>query len=168
VRAQIKAEYDADKAGVKAVLLVGHVPVVRSGNLNPDGHVARPLPADVFYGEMDGPWTDANGDGIYDQSLIPSDVDLEVGRVDFANLPGEWATNPYPGETDLLKRYFAKEHAYRSTAVRPALRALLGGLNDAGGQAYAANGFRNFAPLLAPKNVVVVSTDLDTPNDQKW
>ena len=34
----IKADYNSDPSGVKAVFLFGHVPVPYSGNLNPDGH----------------------------------------------------------------------------------------------------------------------------------
>ena len=59
-------------------------------------------PADVFYGDMAGAWTDSSvsdsgasdprnrnvpGDGKFDQSRLPFNVELQVGRVDLANLP---------------------------------------------------------------------------------
>lgn len=170
VKALIKAEYDADRDKVQAVLLLGHIPVVRSGSLNVDGHEARPMPADVFYGEMDGEWTDRDGDGIYDQSVLPSDVELQVGRVDFADLPGTYAlTAPYPSEVELLRRYLDKDHAYRQASVRPALRAIVGNqIGDGGGQAYAASGYRNFAPLVGVDKVVTLNTDADQPEQDRW
>jgi hypothetical protein len=44
----------------QAILLIGHVPMPHSGNLNPDGHGLRCLPADTYYGDVDGVWTDTN------------------------------------------------------------------------------------------------------------
>ena len=93
VKALIKSDYDIDPAHVKALFLLGHAPVVHSGNLNVDGHGSRPMPADAFYGDMDGTWSDSDGNGTYDQNTIPSDVELEVGRVDFAGMPGRLSWN---------------------------------------------------------------------------
>ena len=58
VRDLIIADYTADPTNVKSVFLIGHVPVPMSGWNNPDGHGPRPFPADVFYGDVDGDWTD--------------------------------------------------------------------------------------------------------------
>jgi hypothetical protein len=44
----------------KAVILIGHVPVPHSGYLDPDYHGERCLPADMYYGDVDGVWTDTN------------------------------------------------------------------------------------------------------------
>src|SRR5437762_840004 len=102
VKSLIKAEYDADRANVKAVFLFGHVPVPRSGDINPDGHDNHKgaWAADTYYADMDGAWTDSTvndtsaeradnyntpGDGRFDQSEIPSDLELAVGRVDLSN-----------------------------------------------------------------------------------
>ena len=169
VKEQIKAEWIADRERTKAVLLFGHIPVVRSGNQNVDGHGARPMPADVFYGEMDGEWTDVNRDGIYDPSTLPSDVELMVGRVDFADMPGQYSANGFPGEVDLLKRYLEKDHAFRHGLRRPKPRALVGnGIGDAAGQAYAASAYRSFAALLGPANVTTVPSQYGTPEDERW
>jgi hypothetical protein len=106
VRNLIKADYDADPGNVKSVFLFGHVPVPYSGDNNPppDGHPDHQgaWPADVYYGDMDSIWTDSivnnvngtarpslrnvPGDGKFDQTSLPSDVDLQVGRVDLANM----------------------------------------------------------------------------------
>ncbi len=169
VKAIIKAEYEADRDRVKAVFLLGHIPVVRSGNLNVDGHLARPMPADVFYADMDGEWTDADGNGIYDQSLLPSNVELQIGRVDFADLTGETVSYRFPSEIELLKRYLEKDHAFRHAVTRPATRALVGNpIGDASGQAYAASGYRNFAPLVGAENIVTVEAQQDTPVSERF
>jgi hypothetical protein len=169
VRAVIQNEYRSDPERTKAVLLLGNIPVVRSGNLNVDGHGARPMPADVFYGDMDGQWTDVNGDGIYDQNTIPAEVTLQVGRIDFANLPGRYSPVPYASETELTRRYLDKNHAFRHAIVRPAQRALISdAIGDAGGQAYAASAHRNFSALVGPENVVLANSEADAPQEKRW
>ena len=45
---------NAPESDVKAVFLIGHVPIPMSGSNSPDGHGKRPMPADLFYGEVDG------------------------------------------------------------------------------------------------------------------
>ena len=63
VKSLIKAAYASDPANVKAVFLFGRIPVPYSGNIVPDGHSPDHLgawPADVYYGDMDGAWTDSS------------------------------------------------------------------------------------------------------------
>jgi len=126
---QIIAEYNSDPANVKAVLLVGHVPVPYCGWSAPDGHFFRALPCDGYYGDIDGTFTDSSinqpsasngergrnipGDGKFDQNAFPSDIDLSVGRIDVANMPA--FGDP---EVVLLKRYLAKAHAWRHRRFR--------------------------------------------------
>src|SRR6185369_39351 len=61
IRALISADYATDSANVKAVFLFGHIAVPYSGNFGPDGHPDHggAWPADVFYGDLDGTWTDS-------------------------------------------------------------------------------------------------------------
>jgi hypothetical protein len=179
IKAIIKADYDADRSNVKSVFLFGHVPVPYSGQLNPDGHAEHlgAWPADVYYGDMDGAWTDSTvnvtatgqdaadgvrltnrpGDGKFDQSQIPSAVELEVGRVDLANMPGDdyWDVPAViPSETELLRRYLTKDHNFRHAITPTARRALVGDyLGIFGGEAFAASGFRSFAPLVGAANI---------------
>jgi len=167
VKAVIKREYDGDPERTRAVFLLGRLPIIHSGNLNVDGHAARPLPADVFYGDMDGAWTDANGDGILDQNQIPSAVELQVGRVDFADLPGRLGS-AFPDELELMRRYLNKNHAFRQATTRPKHRALVGGLADANGQAYSASGFRNFSALVGATNIALANSELASPAHERW
>ncbi len=135
IHAIIKADYDADPDHVKAVLLFGHVPIPYSGNNNPDGHGSRAMPADGYYGDMDGVWTDTSvnttnwtgirndnvpGDGKFDQTTWPNDIDLMVGRVDVWNMSSFSLS-----EAQLLQQYLNKAHAWRHGRISVPNRAII-------------------------------------------
>lgn len=184
VKNLIKAQYNADSANVKAVFLFGHVPVPYSGNIVPDGHAPDhqgAWPCDAYYGDMDGTWTDNSvnatgasearirnvpGDGKFDQTDIPSPLELMVGRVDLANMPGRlvWGgPATFPSELELLRNYLNKDHKFRHKLVNVPRRGIVGdyfGVRD--GEAFAASGWRNLAPLLNPGNVTFL------PNKGTW
>ncbi len=166
VRNLIINDYNNDPTAVKTVFIVGHVAVPYSGNLNPDAHPNHKgaWPSDVYYGEMDGNWTDTSvnnttaaqtrnhnvpGDGKFDQTFIPSEMELQVGRVDFHDLPVFNET-----ETELLRKYLNKNHAYRTKQFTAEPRALIddnfGGFN---GEAFAASAWRSFAPMFGEDNI---------------
>lgn len=165
VKALIAAEYNSNP-DLKSVLLFGHIPVPYSGELNPDGHPDHlgAWPADGYYAEMDADWTDdyvdnamasrpenwnTIGDGKFDDTYLPDDVDLQIGRVDLHNLPSFPAT-----EIQLLQQYLNKDHDYRVGNFTAQSRGLIddnfGAFN---GEAFASCGFRNFAPLLGNSSV---------------
>ncbi len=174
VKAQIAATYNLDPVNTKALFLLGHIPVPYSGNFGPDAHTDHQgaWPADVYYGEMNGSWTDVSvtsttaspartqnipGDGKFDQSIIPTAVELQVGRVDLSSMPSFTAT-----ETQLTKNYLDKDHDYRKKVFTATKRAVLddnfGFFNAApytGGESFAGSGFKNFGPLVTPTNVVI-------------
>jgi len=167
VKGHILDAYYADSGNTKAVFLFGHVPVPYSGNINPDGHPDHKgaWPADVYYAEMNGNWTDATvnttnatdprnhntpGDGKYDQSVLPSDVELQIGRVDFANMPA--FTSP---EEELLKNYLNKDHTYRQKEFTAIHRGVIDdNFGYFSGEAFAASGWKNMGPLVGPGNVI--------------
>ncbi|HYG24102.1 MAG TPA: glycoside hydrolase family 9 protein [Verrucomicrobiae bacterium] len=175
VKGQIKAQYDLDPSNVKAVFLFGHVPVPYSGNIVPDGHYREhegAWPCDGYYADMDGVWTDqtvdvriANdsrnhntpGDGKFDQSIFPSELELMIGRVDLANMPGRLSAQGTPtfrDECELLRNYLNKNHGFRTAQFGAPERAFVGdyfGARD--GEAFAASGWRNFAPFFGPSNI---------------
>ncbi|HYR57303.1 MAG TPA: choice-of-anchor D domain-containing protein, partial [Chthoniobacteraceae bacterium] len=85
-------------------------------------------------------------------NLIPSDVELQVGRIDLANMPSFTMS-----ETELLRQYFGRDHAFRQQ-----LGAYLGvprrGLIDDNfgfgtGEVFAVSGWRNFGALFGSANV---------------
>jgi alpha-tubulin suppressor-like RCC1 family protein len=158
----IRAIYNADPANVKALLLFGHVPVPLSGTICPDGHsdTQGAMPADVYYGDMLGVWTDTTvnrptppgyrpnvpGDGRFDQELPPTNVVLQVGRVDLSSL-----TAFSVAETNLLRRYLAKNHAYRNALIRLPRRGLVHDeYGEWNGEAFGATGWRGIGTLCGP------------------
>lgn len=153
----IVAAYQADPINVKAVFLFGHVPIRRSGTLEYDGHGARPMPADSFYGDVNGNWSG-------NPSYLPSDAELMVGRVDFFNMPGIGAS-----EAELLRNYLNKDHAWRHKLITVPRQALMGNrVGDEGGLASAATGYRNFTPLVGLGNIVEANVEDYAPPEERW
>lgn len=180
VKAQIVTAYNADPLNVKAVLLIGNVPIPYSGNTNWDGHPehAGAWPCDAYYGDINGNWTDVSinntspardandnvpGDGKFDQSVIPSVVELQVGRIDFRRLdPAAFGASDHVA---LLKRYLEKNHRWRTGQYTVDNKALVDdNFGYFGGEAFAANGFRNAYPLVGQLNLVEGDFFNDTDN----
>lgn len=183
VKSIIQDAYNADPQNVKAVLLVGDVPIPYSGNANWDGHNdhAGAWPADSYYADLDGVWTDntvdnttpsraANdnvpGDGKFDQSFIPGLVEVQVGRIDFRRIDANMF-----GEDDvygLIRRYLDKNHAWRTGAYTVENKALVDdNFGYFNGEAFASNGYRNAYPLVGEANVVAADFFNNT-NPQTW
>jgi hypothetical protein len=186
VKALIRANYEAAPDEVRTVLLFGHVPVARSGEIAAGGHpdVHRgAFPADLYYGEMDGRWTDTTvnnrtaasslsdcwnvpGDGKFDASYVPGltadflpggAVELEVGRVDLWGMPSFLPLT----ETELLRRYLDKDHAHRhAVRVLPRRALITDNVGEFDGKAYAQGGWRSWGSLFGVANVS--SGTLDT------
>lgn len=168
VKNLILSDYAADPSQVKSVFLFGHVPIVMSGSLEYDAHGARPMPADGFYGDMDGNWH-LELAPIDRPSYMPAEIKLMVGRVDFFNMPGLGAPSPWPSETELLRRYLDKDHAWRKKLFAAPRRALMANrVGDFDGQAYAATGYRNFQPFVGPGNIVEANIADNAPPEQRW
>jgi hypothetical protein len=171
----IKNAYNSDPTNVKSVFLFGHVAVPYSGNYYPDGHPDHQgaWTADSYYGDMDGTWTDSTvnnsgaeklwnrnvpGDGKFDQSDLPSDIELAVGRVDLYNMTcfsnKAWSRS----ELDLLRAYLNKNHNFRHGRIVVPRRGLVcDNFGESGGEAFASSGWRNFAPFFGAQNNVQVA-----------
>ncbi|HEY2082923.1 MAG TPA: fibronectin type III domain-containing protein, partial [Verrucomicrobiae bacterium] len=181
VKGLIKAQYNQDPANTKGVFLFGHVPVPYSGDIVPDGHYANhqgAWPCDGYYADMDGTWTDNSvndttaedprnhnvpGDGKFDQSKFPAPLKLMIGRVDLANMPGRMSAGgpaTFPSELELLRNYLNKDHNFRNKITSAPERAIVGdyfGVRD--GEAFAASGWRNFAPLFGADKITTVAKE---------
>ncbi len=169
IKNQIVADYNADPFNVKMVFLLGALPVPYSGNTAWDSQINHQgaWPADSYYGDVNGIWTDVTvnnttatrsandnipGDKKFDQNIIPSAVELAVGRVDFRHLS---ATTFGTSQVELYRRYLNKDHAWRTKAYTVANKALIDdNLGYSNGEAFAANGYRNAYPLVGAANVV--------------
>ena len=171
VKALIMTDYST-VPGVSAVILLGHISVPYSADYNldyypPDGHVPYhqgAWPADLYYSCLAGPWTDsvaldtlgswtANwnipGDGKWDQDSLLSPSILQVSRIDFYNMPS-FGTS----EVQMMNSYLARDHQYKMDSLGIVRRALISdNFGPFGGEAFAANGWRNFAPLVNRANV---------------
>ncbi len=168
IKQKIKYIYE-NQEDIKCLFILGHVPVPWSGNfvIPPDGHVTGKgdhtdaWPADVYYAELDDDWTDqivnvqtasrelawnVPGDGKFDQTQIPSEVELESGRVDLYGM-SDFSKN----ETDLLKRYIQKNHAFKTGLIQTNRRGLIDdhftSLN------LSSTGWDNFAAFFGFDNI---------------
>src|SRR5688572_6745436 len=129
VKEVVRAAYLEDPSNTRALLLFGNIPVPFSGNFMPDHHADHTgaWPADVYYADMDGVWTDSQvswqavgerqsnypGDGRFDQNSPPSRLELQLGRVDLSRLTCFLNKTPSRNEVDLLRGYLEKNHAFR-------------------------------------------------------
>jgi hypothetical protein len=167
---------------LRGVFLLGHIPVPYSGKFSgssgyppPDGHVegsgnhTGAWPADTYYGDVDGTWTDNTvtlttgnqtrhhnipGDGKFDQSKIPSDIDFEVGRVDLYNMDA-FSTN----DTQLTREYLRRNHLWRTGKLAADRRALID--NNFTGLNLAATGYHNLSAII-PYDSVFDNRDYKT------
>ncbi|HEV8542062.1 MAG TPA: chitobiase/beta-hexosaminidase C-terminal domain-containing protein [Verrucomicrobiae bacterium] len=175
VKALIKSIYAQDPIRTRALLLFGHIPVPYSGDIMPDGHPNHQgaWPADVYYADVDGTWTDDTvdstgaeqarnhnvpGDGKFDQSTVPSAVELETGRVDFANLTCFLNKTPPRTEIDLARGYLDKDHKFRQGEVTVEPRALVyDRIESITAEPIAAAAWRNFVPFVRSENVQLIN-----------
>ncbi len=159
VKAMIQEEYNAP-GSLSSVFLLGHIPVPYSGNIVPDGHTNNHYgawAADVYYAEMNESWTDAivntsgqpprttniPGDGKFDQNTIVA-AELELGRVDFFNMP------QFPeSETELLAQYLDKDHAFRNNQFNANMQAFA---RDNFGFGFDTGPDINFPAIVGPEN----------------
>ena len=177
VKARIKDWYDSDYNFSQAVLLLGHIPVPYSGNNAYDGHSNHQgaWAADAYYAELNGSWTDnsvnntspsreANknipGDGKYDNSSIPGSVELEIGRVDFYNMPAFEAD-----EIELTRKYLDKNHAFRNAISEWPGKALVENNFANFDEAFGQSGWRNFAPMFGGDKVKKGNYDVEMVTD---
>lgn len=177
VRAQLIADRAADP-DVRAVYIVGHVPVPYSGNINPDGHVEHrgAWACDAYYGDLDGTWTDATvnvpvtayghnrnipGDGRFDQSDLPSSVELMVGRVDLSDLP----TLPFT-ESQLMWYYFNKATRWKRKELTVPNTALLFDDLQWTGYPLAQSGHMSLSACVGPAQVQEVTSSVAPFVDQ--
>ncbi len=108
--------------GTAAVLLIGHLPVVKSGWIAPDGHENQSQATDLFYVTPGAFWRPAKtpkGDLVLHPTLIPGGhIAAPIGRVDFADLSSEFGT-----EADLLAAWLDRNHAWRRAETTVPARA---------------------------------------------
>ena len=175
--AEIRAAHETEVTKTRTLLLIGHVPVPYSGNISPDGHSNHrgAWPADVYYADLDGEWTDltvnttsaerqANwnvpGDGRFDQSTIPSPTELWIGRIDLSQMTS-FANKPNGrSELELMRQYFDKNHRFRTGQLNVSRRGLIAdNFGRKGRDPIVGSAWRAFPPFFWVENVVEVGGD---------
>ena len=171
----------------KALYIIGHVPVPYSGYFSssgdrppPDGHVegvgnhTGAWPADAYYGDLKGSYTDENvtcttgnqarhhnipGDGKFDQSVIAGEVELDMGRVDMYQM--DYFSKD---DTALTRQYLQRSLNWHKGLTRDNFqnKALID--NNFTGLNLASSGYHNFAALLPLSST---SDKLDYLSSQK-
>lgn len=161
--------YNEDPTQTRSIFILGHVPVPYSGNYTtpPDGHTdhVAAWPTDAYYADIDGMWTDITvnntsgsvrnhntpGDRKFDHSVLPSDAELEIGRVDFHNLPILGSVS----EDSLYKTYLRKINKYRSgNYVMPNRAVVDDNFGSMSGEAFAASAWKSFAPIIYDSTII--------------
>lgn len=173
IKARIKAWNAVNRSLNMQCLLIGRIAVPYSGtmlantvDLPPDAHPDHggAWPTDLYYAEMDGDWTDnatmltnvtrtANmnnpGDGKFDQHFIPDDIDIQIGRIDFTNLPAQGSS-----DISLVKQYLIKLHRYKTAAVTVPDKAFISdNFGYLGGEMPMRSGWNNASVLVGKNNI---------------
>ena len=171
----IKKHYNNE--GCNALYLLGNVPVPYSGlyceDINyqspPDGHKTGPSShcgawsSDVYYGVIDGAWTDEDsttlgtreqnknriGDGKFDNSRIPGEVVIGVGRVDFSNLPALTKN-----EMELTRQYLNKIHAYKLGQVNIINQGIIEDNFSTMAEGFGAGAVRDFSAICGKDGII--------------
>lgn len=173
VKARIVEYYNSSTPKPRTLFILGHIPVPYSGFFSssnippPDGHVegqgnhTGAWPADAYYGDVDGLWNDylvncttggdprnhnVPGDGKFDETIIPSPVELEVGRVDLYNMPAFGKS-----DTILMKEYLKRNHLWRTGKWKVKKQALID--NNFQGLNLASTAYHNFSCFVPKENI---------------
>lgn len=188
VKSVISTWYNKNKLVNRHCLLIGRIPVAYSGtmlaatiDLPPDAHPDHggAWPTDCYYAEMDFNWTDnatmttnvtrnANknlpGDGKFDHHFLPSDLDIQIGRIDFTNLPAQGST-----DIALVEQYLRKLHSYKTGAVKVAERAFISdNFNYLGGEMPMRSGWNNASAVVGMNNIRNTGNYFDSAKAKDW
>lgn len=171
-------DYSYYSKDIKSIILLGRIAVPYSGDIFVDDHDPDhrgAWAADLYYGVVHGQWADTlldlrvasrkenwniPGDGKFDQTMLPSNVEIPVGRIDFFNLPA--MRTP---EIELLRNYLNKNHDYRFKKITAPHKALIDdGFGMLTNEAFAADAWLNFYALFDSSDVHAGSFRYDLIN----
>lgn len=173
VKSKVLGWYEDAYEYSQTLFLLGHIPVPYSGNSAHDGHSNHQgaWAADVYYGELNGNWSDnivnnetpsraenknIPGDGKYDQTSIPSNMEIEVGRVDFHNLPAF-----QEDEIELTRQYLNKNHDFKLGKKEYPRRALIENNFGSFAEGFGQSGWRNFTTMFGGENVSLQNYEVE-------
>jgi hypothetical protein len=133
IRALLEREHAAAGGRLVGALLIGRIAAARA-NKNAIARAAGMVqeqppdaywhahPCDLYYMNLRGTWEDRDGDGVFDAWEGCRRSDLWVSRLRADTVAAALGAS----EADLLRRYLARNHAYRRGLLRlPRRRALV-------------------------------------------
>ncbi len=175
VKDTIVEVYNRSGGELKTVILLGRIAVPYSGDIAVDGHIDHggAWAADTYYADINGEWTDAYvldtnatreanhnepGDGKFDQIQIASDLELQLGRIDF------YEVNYFGlSELELLRRYLNKNREYKTNERKPLLKGVIDdNMGIAFSEAFASGAWMSFTAALGRENVESGEFVIDT------
>jgi len=109
---------EAETHEIAGALLVGDVPYANY-EMEYAGST-RIFPCDLYYMDLDGNWTDSDGNGVYDMHTNETgglEPEIWVGRL--------WASTMTGDEDELLINYFDKNHRFRTGNLTLPRRAIV-------------------------------------------
>ena len=113
VRAQLQDTFAAHP-DLQGALLIGNIPALLFNTKKQQGDPYwHDYLSDLYYMDLDGVWEDTDGNGVYDAHSGHRAPEIWVSRLRTDTL------SALAGEVDLLRRYFAKNHAYRTGVEEP-------------------------------------------------
>ncbi len=148
-----------------SVLIIGRVAMPYSGFFAVDAHPDHvgAWPTDAYYADLDNDWIDTLAigsqatearqhqqlaDGKLDNNIIGSRTEVNIGRIDFSNLPFF-----NQSEIELTIRYLNKNIKFRLNGEQSRKGILTDGFGDFSGRAFAASGFDNLGLILSRQNI---------------
>jgi len=141
LRALFQSEDDLDGA-----ILLGHLPCAW---FEEDYWGHEEFPCELFLMDLDGNWTDVDGDGLYDGHSGDVTPEIWLGRIDAHAAPGP--------ELMMLASYLEKNHLYRTGAMGLSGRALA--FNDDDWSNYSDCGLNS---IYGSSNVTVINSGSQT------
>lgn len=106
----------ASIADLRGAVLVGDLPVAWF-EADWGGSSPEEFPCDIYYMDLNGTWQDTDADGLFDRHTGATAPEIWIGRLYAGSLT-------WDSEVRLLRRYFAKNHAYRTGGLALPDRAL--------------------------------------------
>lgn len=111
LRAWVANQVEQTPNTLHSLILLGHVPVVKSGSAGPDGHGAQRHETDLFYADIGMRWAEAPKGELWPSQIPDLRIDMNVGRIDFQPVAGNG--QDHEAELAHLAHYLDKNHAWR-------------------------------------------------------
>ncbi len=101
-------------SNIDGAIFVGFLPTAW---FEEDYWAPEEFPCELYFMDLDGTWTDADSDGLFDSHTGNVSPEIWIGRIDAH-------AADYGSEIQMLSMYFNKNHLYRTGALTPPSRAL--------------------------------------------